>query len=287
MPAARNNTAHEFRHHAITFVTVALLVVALLATTSNAQSARRADQFYTNGAALNAWTAISQQKRRTTFWFVLHPADSAAYRQMLAIIYDDRPDYVYYVDSATRLFVGRLDLNTDDFSLLPPDSRRGRLQDIPESAFPTPGDLPRVADMFEPLPAGARSNPNRMLLPPPTLQHPRLRNSTWDTCYMSADRFRIRSTLELENDRGTYRLRDKPGTGVLSNIQYDRDDENHLIHGQWVLGQSRGWFKFTVPEENLNVFWGEFGFEAGRIVGAWDGIRRSRPALKDREKPLR
>jgi hypothetical protein len=104
---------------------------------------------------------------------------------------------------------------------------------------------------------------------------------------MSADRFQVRSTLKLDRDQGTYRLRDKPGTGVLSNVRYDRDDENHLIDGHWALGQSRGWFKFTIPVENLNILWGEFGFEPGRVVGAWSGVRRSQPALKEIKKPLR
>jgi hypothetical protein len=206
---------------------------------------------------------------------------------MIAIIYNDRPDHVFYADSATKLFVGRLDLKSDRFSLLPTNVRRGRLQDIPESAYPTPGALPRVADLFDPLSSGERGNSNRLSLPPPTVQYPRLKNSTWDTCYMSADRFQIRSTLKLENDRGTYRLRDKPGTGELSNVRYSRDNENHLIEGDWALGRSRGWFKFTIPDENLNLFWGEFGFDSGRVVGAWDGIRRTRPALKEIEKPLR
>jgi hypothetical protein len=180
------------------FVLIACSVIA------HAESpARRPDQFYTNGESMNAWMVVPQLRGRTTFWFARNPADSAAYRQMLAIIYDDRPEQVLYIDSATKRFVGRLDLKTDRFSLLPKAARSHRLQDIQESAFPTPGELPRVADMFEPLTAGERGNKNRLLLPPPTPQFPRFKNSQWETCYMSADRFQVRSIMELENDRGS------------------------------------------------------------------------------------
>jgi hypothetical protein len=264
-----------------------LFVLACASVVFAQAPSRRPDQFYTNGERINAWTAAPMQRGRTTFWFARHPIDSAAYRQMLAIVYDDQPDRVFYIDTETRLLVGRLDLRTDRFSLLPKSARRQRVQDINDNSFPTPGELPRVAELFEPLSAGERGNANRLLLPPPTPQFPRFKNSQWETCYMSADRFQIRSILELENDRGSYRLQDKPGTGRLSNIQYVRESDHHLIHGQWALGQSSGWFKFTVPEENLNAFWGEFGFEPGRVIGAWDGIRKPRSALKEIKKPLR
>jgi hypothetical protein len=266
---------------------LACLAVLVVGAVSNAQApSRRPDQFYTNGESINAWTAAPQQRARTTFWFARHPADSAAYRQMLTIIYDSQPDQAYYIDSATRQFVGRLDLRSEQFSLLPNEARRARLQDINDDAFPAPVKLPRVADMFEPLPAGQRGNANQILLPPPTPLFPRLKNSRWETCYMSADRFQVRSILELGNEAGTYRLQNKPGTGRLSNVMYEREDENHLIQGQWALGSSSGWFKFQVPKDNLNVFWGEFGFEPGRIVGAWDGIRKPRPALKESQKRM-
>ncbi len=248
---------------------------------------RRPDQFYTNGERIDAWTAASQQRGRTTFWFARHPADSAAYRQMLAIIYDDQPDRVFYIDAATRQLVGRVDLNTDRFSLLPAEARGSRLQDIDESSFPPPGELPRVAELFEPLPAGEPANENRLRLPPPTIEFPRLKQSSWETSYMAIDRTRVRATLDLDNGGGTYRLHDKPGTGHLSEIQYESKTDGHIVHGRWTLGNSSGWFKFDVPAENLNVFWGEFGFEPGRVVGAWDGNRISQPALKERKKPVR
>jgi hypothetical protein len=179
-----------------------------------------------------------------------------------------------------------MDLNTEKFSLLPPAAQKAR-QKIDAIKFPAAAALPTVAQMFEPLPGGERGNSKKLVLPPPTLQFPRLEHSIWDTSYMSADRFLIRSELQLDGDQGTYRLTEKPGTGRLSDIKYEREGDEHLIRGNWNLGRSSGTFRFKGPAENLNVFWGEFSFQEGRTVGAWDGVRKLKAGLKPAEKPLR
>jgi hypothetical protein len=258
------------------FAIAALIAACGPARLAAAQAPRTADQFYVNSDGAYAWTVDTKKKLRSTMWLVRHPLDAPTYRQLTAIIYDAAPEKVIYIDKAGRRVVGQLDLNTEQFSLLPFEAQKVN-QAFDTIKFPPGGALPTVAQMFEPLAADERGNTKKLSLPPPTLQFPRLERSVWDTSYMSADRFLIRSELTLDGDKGTYRLTQKPGTGRLSEVRYEREGDEHIVRGNWALGRSKGTFKFNVPAENLNVFWGEFSFEQGRTVGAWDGVRKPRP----------
>lgn len=251
----------------------ALLIACGLAPTSHAQSPASPGQFYANAQGQYAWTADAKRKWRTTELFAKNPADNPNFRQLTAIIYDAQPARVIYIDKAAKRVVGALDLKAEKFSLLKGDAQKVR-QAFDTIEFPPPGELPTVADMFAPLPTGQRGNAKKLTLPPPTLQFPRLEHSTWETSYMSIDKFLIRSELALDGDKGTYRLTGKPGTGRVSNVTYGRDGEEHLIQGNWNLGRASGTFRFNVPAKNLNVFWGQFSFQDGKTVGAWDGVRK-------------
>jgi hypothetical protein len=242
-------------------------------------------QFYTNGEGAYAWSEDKQKNLQTVLYFAKNPTDSPRYQQLTAVIYDDKPHFVFYLDTVNRRVVGRLDLETEKFSLLAPDAQKVK-QALHKFTFPTATELPRVEELFQPLPEGSAGNRQRLSLPPPTFQHPRLENSSWETSYMSADRIPIRSIMQLGGDEGTYRLQDKPGTGRLTEVKYSVEGDAHLIRGRWFLGRSNGYFRLKVPKENLNVFWGEFGFELGKTVGSWDGIRRPPGALKIEEKPV-
>jgi hypothetical protein len=249
------------------------LLCLLIATLQETALSQPADQFYANDRGEYGWTENAKSKLRSTTWFAKNPSDSATYGQITAVIYDDKPDAVLFLDRASKRVVGRLDLQTEKFALLPASDQKLR-QAIGEFKFPTAGELPRIEEMFEPLPGGHAGNGERLKLPPPTLQFPRIQQSTWETTYMSADKFLIRSVLQFDGDRGTYRLTQKPGTGQLSAVKYDRDGDEHVIRGNWSLGRSTGQFKFNVPADNLNAFWGEFSFQDGKPVGAWSGVRK-------------
>jgi hypothetical protein len=259
------------------------LLLLALGDTLLAQSA---GQFYANDKGEYGWTENSKSKLRSTTWFAKHPSDSATYRQITAVIYDDKPNAVLYLDRASKRVVGRLDLESQKFALLPASDQKLR-QAIDKFKFPTAGELPRIEEMFEPLPDAQPGNGARLQLPPPTLQFPQLQHSTWETSYMSADKFLIRSILQLDGERGTYRLTQKPGTGQLSNVQYEREGDEHIIRGNWNLGRSNGQFKFNIPADNLNVFWGEFSFQNGKPVGAWSGVRKLIRPSKELQKPVR
>jgi hypothetical protein len=248
--------------------------------------AQSAEQFYANDKGEYGWTEKTKSKLRSTTWFTKNPAESPTYQQITAVIYDDKPNEVLYLDREAKRVVGRLDLESERFSLLPAEMQKVR-QAIEKFKFPTASELPRVADLFDPLPAGQHGNGQTLQLPPPTLQFPRLEHSTWETSYMSADKFLIRSVLQLDGDHGRYRLTQKPGIGQLSNVKYEREGDEHVIHGNWSLGRASGQFDFNVPADNLNVFWGEFSFQEGKPVGAWSGVRKLTRPSKEAEKRVR
>jgi hypothetical protein len=265
---------NELTHTAL----ICLLIVALGAT-ARAQSSSPT-QFYANARGEHGWTFDAKKKLRTTTWFVKNPADNPEFQQMTCVIYDGKPNEVLYLHRATKRVVGRLDLKTEQFALLPPDKQTVR-QALDKFTFPPPSPLPRIDELFQPLPNGSgAANRQKLPLPPPTIEFPQLQHSAWETNYLSADRFLIRSIVKLDGDQGTYQLTEKPGIGQLSDVRYEREGDEHVIRGHWSLGRSQGWFKLNVPAENLNVFWGEFGFQEGRTVGAWDGVRRSTIAAR-------
>jgi hypothetical protein len=127
------------------------------------------DQFYTNGNGAYAWSADAHKNMQTCMWFARYPADSPTYRQLTAVIYDDKPNDVIYLDTAAKRVVGRLDLDTEKYSLLPLNKQKVR-QAINKFEFPPPGELPLIEELFpsQPKDNGSRE---RLALPPPTFQH--------------------------------------------------------------------------------------------------------------------
>lgn len=234
------------------------------------------DQFYTNGEKVDSWTRNEQAELMSTFWFARNPVKSLGYRQQIVIVYDDQPDKAYYFDSTTKKFVGRMELDSGKYSMLDESDRRERIEDIDEAAFPVPGDMPAIGDMFGRLEDGSPGNPKMMMMAPPTMKFPRFEDSTWDTSYMTTNRQRIRATVQFDGNKGTYQLIGTNTTGRLFNVRYKMNDDDFRITGTWILGNSRGPFQFVIPQDNMDVFWGEWGYLRGRTEGSWDGIRKAR-----------
>jgi hypothetical protein len=226
------------------------------------------DQFYTNGRQMDVWRA--EEGRKTILWFFREPGDKISYRQSLVIIYDDRPEWAYYVNLGTRKFVGRYSFRLDKYSILPEDARREDRGEIPEEAFPEPGDLPTVDQLIS-----ESKNQNTLLDPPPTKSYPGLRTSSWDSTYFTAQRQMIKAKISFNGDKGTYRFRSggEDFQGTLSDVQYETTSQGlFLIKGVWTLGGNQGYFRFTVAPDNLNLFQGEWG-RNGTIEGSWSGTR--------------
>ena len=126
-----------------------LAILCLLLFASNgAALAQSAGQFHANDKGEYGWTENSKSKLRSTTWFAKNPNDSATYRQIAAVIYDGKPGEVLYLDRTAKRVVGRLDLESEKFALLPASDQRLR-QPIDKFKFPTASELPRVEEMFD------------------------------------------------------------------------------------------------------------------------------------------
>lgn len=232
------------------------------------------DQFYTNGVSVDGWTRDEAEQQMVSLWFGKNPQGSLSYRQLVAIVKDDNPGQILYYDLVARRYVGRYDMELEKYSLLPPQFRLGRLEDIKESMFPPPGEKPQLGELFDPPNDGPPSE-EQLMMPPATMTFPRLKKSEWEGFYIDFGGNRRKMTLSLNGNRGKYQARDVDVQGELTNVRYTSQEGMMTIRGNWGAGRG-GTFDFRVMMSNLNEFQGEYWDERGRRVGVWDAKRTSR-----------
>ncbi len=71
------------------------------------------------------------------------------YSYHYCIHYTSQPRYVYYYNPHSQQYWGRFDCEGkpgEQYSLLKPEDRKAKLEDIPESAFPKPGAMPEIPE---------------------------------------------------------------------------------------------------------------------------------------------
>jgi hypothetical protein len=79
------------------------------------------------------------------------PAPAATtYSYHYVIYYPSRPRYIYYYNPVRRYYWGRVELDdkgeSKGYSLLAEKDRKAKLEDIPETAFPKPAEMPAIPD---------------------------------------------------------------------------------------------------------------------------------------------
>jgi hypothetical protein len=73
----------------------------------------------------------------------------AGYRHHYAIYYPSQPKYVYFYNPYQKAYWGRCPTTFDGkeaYSMLSEGERKGKLEDIPETAFPKPGPMPKIPE---------------------------------------------------------------------------------------------------------------------------------------------
>lgn len=254
---------------------ISAFVCFAFASTTNAQVDFDApDQFYTNGVQVDGWTRDEGRQQMVSLWFGKNPQGSLSYRQLVAIVKDNDPSKILYYDIVARRFVGRYDMEREKYSLLPPQYRLGRLEDIRETMFPPPGDKPDIGELFDP-PTNGQPSDEQLMMPPATMMFPRLQKSEWEGFYVDFGGNRRKMKLTLNGSHGSYRATEVNVRGDLHNVLYDSQEGMHTIRGNWGAGRA-GKFEFRVMMNNLNEFQGEYWDENGRSVGLWDAKRVSR-----------
>jgi hypothetical protein len=154
--------------------------------------------------------------------------------------------------------------------LLPENARRHAIQDIEQSGFPEPGDLPTVDQLLS-----TSRNTKLLVDPPPTKDYPRLKTSSWDSTYFTDQHKRVRARVSFSGNRGRYITKADGQTlvGTLDQVRYRISEQGlFLIAGRWHLDGGEGYFRFAIAPDNLNLFEGEWG-QNGGIKGIWAGTR--------------
>jgi hypothetical protein len=233
-------------------------------------------QFYTDGFKIDTWKQDEALGQMVTLWFGRNPEASVSYRPMIAVRRDNNPGKILYYDPISRRFVGRYDMALGKYSLLAPEHRLGRLEDIQEEWFPPPGEKPTIGELFDPPEDGLPSQ-EQLMMPPVTMMFPRLENSTWKGFYTDIGGNRRRKmNLTFDGDRGSYEAPDVGLRGNLRNVQYETQENGLVIRGNWAAGSSGG-FEFRIMMSDLNEFQGEYWVGNNRRqLFLWDGKRTSR-----------
>ena len=73
------------------------------------------------------------------------------YRYHVAVYHRAQLRYVYYYNPYKRLYWGRYDLIGGGYSKLAANDCKAKLGDIPEAAFPPPGQMPPAEDGGDPM----------------------------------------------------------------------------------------------------------------------------------------
>lgn len=81
-----------------------------------------------------------------------------SYHRHYVVSFPHSPRYLYYYNPYRKVYWGRYDLEGKGYCLLSEEHRKQSLKDIPESAFPPPGEMPPVPES---------TDGSRLEVPPP------------------------------------------------------------------------------------------------------------------------
>lgn len=95
------------------------------------------------------WQSAPQQNYYYRSYYYKPKADYSGYKHHQVIYSPASPKYEYFYNPYKKQYWGRCPSQRDGqslYSLLPPETRQPRLQDIPESAFPAPRAAPPIPE---------------------------------------------------------------------------------------------------------------------------------------------
>jgi hypothetical protein len=92
------------------------------------------------------WTYNTYQTYYYRTYYYLPYASATTYSYHYVVSYPSQPQYYYYYNPVRGYYWGRYDRKAKGYSLLAVKDRRGKLQEIPERAFPKPGKMPSIPE---------------------------------------------------------------------------------------------------------------------------------------------
>ncbi len=123
-----------------------LSLAAVIAAAFLASSGTQAEASYSGRSYYSSWSYYPQRSYYYRHYHYKPYATYSGYKYHYCIHYPTRPRYVYYYNPYQRTYWGRYDLEKGGYSLLPEDQRKENLNDIPEDAFPAPGEMPAIPE---------------------------------------------------------------------------------------------------------------------------------------------
>ena len=92
------------------------------------------------------WKYYPQRSYHYTYYYYKPTPTYASYNYHTCVHYPSQPNYVYYYNPYSQQYWGRYDLEQKGYSLLAPEDCKGKLSDIPETAFPKPAAMPGIPE---------------------------------------------------------------------------------------------------------------------------------------------
>src|SRR6476619_4189885 len=115
---------------------------ALAALPGDAAAGGYYRQYYTSWSYYSTTTYYYR-----TYYYYPTPA-ATTYSYHYCVYYPSQPRYGYYYNPVSHQYWGRFEFGADGkpkgYSLLAEKDRKGKLADIPESAFPKPAAMPAI-----------------------------------------------------------------------------------------------------------------------------------------------
>ncbi len=125
------------------FLAALILTVAVAGVASIAEANHHHRQYY------SSWSYQPATNYYYSTYYYQPTVNYTGYNYHYCIHYTSQPRYVYYYNPVSRVYWGRFDMEGKDgkqYSLLKEADRKEKLVDIPESAFPEPGEMPAIPD---------------------------------------------------------------------------------------------------------------------------------------------
>ncbi|MCA9051855.1 MAG: hypothetical protein KDA89_24120 [Planctomycetaceae bacterium] len=127
----------------ILLLAVAATAVVGLTTSSESKAFYGYRQYY------SSWSYRPSYNYYYTRYYYKPTPTYSTYSYHYCVYRPSQPRYVYYYNPHSRHYWGRFDCEGTpgaQYSLLKPEDRKEKLEEIPESSFPKPGPMPAVPD---------------------------------------------------------------------------------------------------------------------------------------------
>jgi hypothetical protein len=125
----------------LTFLTLAVLSGLTVASTPPSASA-----YYGYRQYYSAYRYVPSRSYYYTSYYYKPYESYSGYKHHFCVYYPQEPNYVYYYNPYKQVYWGRYDFENKGYSLLPEKERKQNLEEIDPSAFPEPGEMPRIPE---------------------------------------------------------------------------------------------------------------------------------------------